>query len=99
MNGTIALRRFLDRRAELGPLVGSNDDDGGRCGTALAQDIEEICGLVGISKTRFCRDAAGQPGLYHQLKFEGLQPGRDLRILVLSHINRLAIQKSRIQRR
>jgi hypothetical protein len=71
------------------------NDDCRPCGLALAKDIEEICEMVGIARTRFCREAVGDPRFYHDLKFCGRRPGHDTRVRVLSHINKLAIDHSR----
>jgi hypothetical protein len=97
MTTTVALRRFLDRRASA-PLPASTpaqNDDRAPCGLPLAKDIEEICDLVSIARTRFCRDAAGDPRLYHDLKFCGRRPRHDLRVRILGHINHLAIEHAK----
>jgi hypothetical protein len=93
---TIALRHFLDRRATV-PVPGpaARNENRKPCGLPLAKDIEDICDLVGIARTRFCRDAVGDPRFYHDLKFCGRRPRHDTRIRVLGHINHLAIEHAK----
>jgi len=94
---SVALRRFLDRRtsAAAPALPPAQNDDRAPCGLWLAKDIEKICELVGIARTRFCRDAVGDPRFYHDIKFCGRRPGHDTRVRVLMHINTLAIEHSK----
>lgn len=93
---TTPLERFLARRAEdhRRPTVPAPTGPRAPCGLMLAAEIENICSLVSISRTRFGRDAVGDPRLYHDLKNCGRRPGRDVRIRILAHINHLAIEHS-----
>jgi len=61
----------------------------------LAADIKATCQLVGISVSRFGRDAVGDPCLYYDIADRGRQLRGDTRARVLMHLNRIAIDHAR----